>query len=192
MVGLTVDPEPAKPEVVAADQVGAAGSLEPDTGSNEPGAAEPSASSSSRRSKSIKAKAKAQASQGPRVKTVQEETIKIWDYGELRYNSNTQTFRAFCSCANHVQPCSKQRKLLSGPRPGQGRPVGYLVAWLRDQNKHPDKDSHVWSSVVATNFDVRAKARRDFSALPGAQWWLNKERAQTADEPHEEPLVVGD
>ena len=125
-----------------------------------------------------------------RIKTVQEETIQIWGYGELRYNSNTNTVRAFCSCAAHAQPCSKQRTLLGGKRQGQGRPLGYLVAWLRDQDNHTSKDEHVWLSGVHNNFDLRLKARQDFSALPGARAWLDKERARTAEEPHEEPSVV--
>ena len=127
-----------------------------------------------------------------RIKTVQEETIQVWSYGELRYNSNTNTIRAFCTCLAHSQPCSKQRSLVAGKRKGQGRPIGYLVAWLRDQDSHASKEEHVWMSGVHKNFDLRLKAREDFSALPGARAWLDKERARTAEEPHEEPLVVAD
>ena len=72
----------------------------------------------------------------------------------------------------------------------RGRPLGYLVAWLRDQDNHTSKDEHVWLSGVHNNFDLRLKARQDFSALPGARAWLDKERARTAEEPHEEPSVV--
>ena len=126
-----------------------------------------------------------------RVKTVKEDTIQIWDYGELRYNPNTHTFRAHCHHPKHMN-CSKQRTLRSGKRAGQGRPVGLLVAWLRDQANHDCHTSHSQYSAVAGKFDVRLKARQEFAALPNAAWWLSKERAKSADETHDEPTVVAD
>ena len=62
--------------------------------------------------------------------------LKRWDPqaadfhgGFFRQNDKDCSITAHCGF-HGAQSCRRNRKYLSGKRPGQGRPVGHLSAWL--------------------------------------------------------------
>ena len=103
--------------------------------------------------------------------------------GDLRFNQ-----RGFirCHCGIHGDMCRRQRQTTAG-RLGAGRPIGSLISWLRDANRHPDKRSHVLD--VPASHAERKSARDWFKQLPGATAFLAFERPKAATE-DEEPRHI--
>jgi hypothetical protein len=61
--------------------------------------------------------------------------------GTLVYNHNAGSLGAHCP---HHRPCRMNRALhANGSRQAPGRPVGQLIAWLRDAHNHASKALHV-------------------------------------------------
>ena len=133
----------------------------------------------------------APAEASSRVKTVREETFPVWRLGTIRYNPRSQTYTAFCSA--HGEGCKRNRTCKApssrSSRPGQGRPLGQLLAWLKDGKNFSDAEQHVHGSTAHLDYESRRAARIGFLALEGAAHFARHERAKEPGE-SDEPRVV--
>ena len=104
---------------------------------------------------------------------VSELVLAVGGDGFLRYNITGNYMRAQCPMHDD---CFRRRVLYAG-RLGQGRPIGSLVAWLKDAGSHSNKSSHVKAPLAP--LAARIAARTYFATLPDAQTFLAKERNMT-------------
>ena len=103
--------------------------------------------------------------------------------GDIRYNERG-FFR--CHCYGHGAACRRQRQAKSG-RHGAGRPLGHLLAWLREAGDHSSQQEHVAS--YAPSKEDRMSARTWFVSLAGSQEFLDLERPKQPGE-GDEPAYV--
>ena len=95
---------------------------------------------------------------------------------------------ATCKCGH--KKCRKQRTLL--PRKtasgslAQGRPIGYLVAWLQAGSRVGVTCGKDHKKAKVT-LEQRQQAREQFKLLADAQLLLDDEREQRPGEPEEPP-----
>ena len=64
-----------------------------------------------------------------RVQRRATAVLQFGDGSKIVYYANTQQFEATCCCDGHGL-CRKTRTSRPGRRSAQGRPLGFLVAWL--------------------------------------------------------------
>ena len=108
--------------------------------------------------------------------------------GRITYYKSKDSYQAVCSNPAHsncvmTKTCRASAALA---RYGQGRPLGFLAAWLNN-NQQPTKFNH-WQ--VAPNFQDRKLHRLQLAATDGGRLLLAKERQQREDsdiEPHDVP-----
>jgi len=111
---------------------------------------------------------------GPGVRCPEENQIDI-GHGTIRYMSHSKRYIAQCS---HGLACYKSRVSHEGPRKGQGRPLGYLSAWLL----YPilvgecslEEHLQVGVQVDDLDYEFRVDAREDLLAIKGAEEGLFK------------------
>ena len=184
---LTTRDEPARPaEAARPPATPSASAVQSSESMAAHGEAVPVTSSSSAPKKRA---APAPAAAG-RKKTVVEDMLQVRidgrNYGSIRYNPRFQTFTAHCEHKTHTDcgSCRKQRSALAGSKAkaGQGRPLGYLTAWLLAAEDFPDNSTHVHEFHGAP-LDHRIEARRKLMLLPGSEAFASYERAR---EPGEE------
>lgn len=104
--------------------------------------------------------------------------------GELHYYANTESMTAFCHLrdTDHAHDCRKS--MSANPvRRGSGRPIGYLVAWLRLANQHTNRSSHVHSCVPTLR--QRQEAREFFQTQKNWLPFASLERARKRGQPDE-------
>ena len=93
-----------------------------------------------------------------RKKTVVEEVLEFKADGQLvgtlHFNSRTRIMTAHCNFDGHGL-CRKQRVCTAGPKPGQGRPIGFLCAWLRDGCNWSSGHEHVHLSTKGLKHERR-------------------------------------
>ena len=119
--------------------------------------------------------------------------IKIPHLGRIVHVQEDNILIAFCGNPRH-DDCKLTRTLNAGENfssqnstvAGRGRPIGRLMAWLRQQFDHRAKSDHVHCKVTR---EMRLQGRADFASLPNAQAFLALERPLREDEP-EEPLAI--
>ena len=105
--------------------------------------------------------------------------------GRISYNLTKDEMIATCSDPRHNN-CRKWRSCRAGARPQQGRPVGFLAAWLYHHGRYPNAVDH--KKVNSYSRDERRAARTRVEALGApAAALLNCERRQRVDELHPEP-----
>ena len=108
-----------------------------------------------------------------KVRTGTEKKNHVPELGELAYYPKLQSISAFCTV--HSNDCRRSRTVRASDVKGwQGRPCGYLCAWLADALHHPDKESHK-SSFYPTKAE-RLEGRRLFNMAPGAEAFAQHER----------------
>lgn len=125
-------------------------------------------------------------------KDMNPDSISIPGFGEIRYFKKQQTMTAFCSAHSGASGLGRRRsRTTKGPaanatltRAGQGRPVGALVAWLKDVENH-----ETTSKCYVHPFKARQEACRYFATLPNSNAFLAHERAKAEDE-EDEPLRI--
>jgi hypothetical protein len=128
-----------------------------------------------------------------KARKTREVTEDIFEVpgGDLRYNVRTNTIVAHCKFEVHGD-CRKNRTC-SGGRVGglggQGRPIGFLMAWLQRQDQHECRQTHVHVPANLVTHADRVAGRHLFMTLPGAQEFSQHERAKRPDEP-DEPIVI--
>ena len=108
------------------------------------------------------------------------------DVGRVTAYRTTCVMVAECNLPGHGK-CHLTRKMLGGPRPGQGRPLGLLLAWLHDPSTH--FDSRAGQAWGRPSFEERMACRIAFAAAPGADAVLACEREPNPDE-GDEPLYI--
>ena len=104
--------------------------------------------------------------------------------GSIVWYAHSQDMTAFCSTPGHLE-CRKTRTARAGIRPGQGRPLGFLMAWLEKGHEHADQQAHVHRCRVT--HQERRDGRLLLMQQDGWQEIANKERPQRGDEREEEP-----
>lgn len=109
----------------------------------------------------------------------------VFDGHRVSFYGTRQEYYALCCHEGHGQLCRKARTSRASPdlprTLAQGRPLGYLAAWL-SAGAHSSI-----SSIVAVSRHDRLAARSRLAACPGAAEVMSYERPPRADEP-EEPL----
>ena len=96
--------------------------------------------------------------------------------GELKIKPGTNDVFATCFCANHWPKCVKTKTLNSSDRrPHQGRPVGFLAAWIRDGQSCDTASSH--NRACIPSLASRRAARQIVTAELNFQDFASKERA---------------
>ena len=96
--------------------------------------------------------------------------------GKLTLTAIGTRLELYATCPNKAHgSCILTRTLKSGPRRGQGRPVGFLCAWLRAACRGDCalKADHM---KYKPPFAERSEARHCLYALPGCEELLEKER----------------
>ena len=111
--------------------------------------------------------------------------FRVQQFVFLRYDTNLRILAAHCNCDHGV--CRMNRTVkpgtgaLVGRRAEQGRPLGYLLAWLLAPHKYPvefpDRGSHstlavpggVCSGHAAVSYEERCRLRAWAKTLPELQ-----------------------
>jgi len=117
------------------------------------------------------------------------------DGGLLAYFPASQNFVAMCLQDDHGNDnerasCRRVRTAVPGRARGQGRPIGFLLAWLADSS-HASRDSHV-AHRGRYPLAQRRELRQAFinrSSDPQIAGLLSRERPLRPGEP-EEPDVI--
>lgn len=104
--------------------------------------------------------------------------------GYLRYYPSSRRFAAHCEVPEHGT-CRRMKTANEGPAPAQGRPLGYLMAWLEDCN-YPSQQSHL-HSTHSLSLEARQRGREVLKGFASARMLFEVERPQRPGEP-EEPL----
>lgn len=103
--------------------------------------------------------------------------------GELRYYPASQRFAAHCENPLHGV-CRREKVATGGLRPAQGRPLGYLVAWLERADYQTHRDHLVCTKFIS--LAERQAARLKLEEAIGANSELfAMERPRRSGEPAE-------
>ena len=107
--------------------------------------------------------------------------------GVIAYYPDDCTFVATCMCGLHVEAgageCQHVRTARSGRAKAQGRPLGFLAAWLEDR-EHPTRGEHV--SMRSYSRAIRKAARIRLRAV--APELFARERPMEGGDDDEEPF----
>ncbi|CAE7782838.1 unnamed protein product [Symbiodinium sp. CCMP2592] len=117
--------------------------------------------------------------------------------GEIRYNTEQRNFVAVCKKPEHASSeeaeCKKTRTVNPTKRgfanPGQGRPLGLLVAWLRQASDCACSKDHKDGIVKVTKADRKAARQFFYENCAGARSIAEYERAKDDGE-SSEPEVI--
>lgn len=103
--------------------------------------------------------------------------------GEIRFYPMTQRFVAHCEHAGHGT-CRREKLSHHGRNAAQGRPLGYLAAWLLDC-EYPDHVQHLACTNILSQ-EARLEGREGLKGALGSDHELFlKERARRDGEPEE-------
>lgn len=107
--------------------------------------------------------------------------------GSIRYYPNSGRFSAFCECEAHsgAKVCRREKRIARTV--GDGRPLGFLMAWLAHGHEFEDKESHL---VAGAFFDwgTRKEHRDILRGLAGSAPFFEAELAPSDGQP-DEPLT---
>ena len=79
--------------------------------------------------------------------------------GSFRFRDDNNVLTAHC----RLHGCRKARTCTGGPRPGQGKPLGYLSAWLAGGNVMSKAQHASFNPSYAERQLARQKLRQDSS-----------------------------
>ena len=110
--------------------------------------------------------------------------------GKITYYAKGRRFVAHCTeTERHGKLCRKQKfAYRSASTPGQGRPLGYLMAWLENSNFDTHR-AHI-DETVYTPLEIRAAARQRLHDTPGSEVLFACEAVRLdgeSDEPIDHP-----
>ena len=113
--------------------------------------------------------------------------------GVLVYDIRQSILSAHCTLPEHADranPCRVRRTCMPGRNDGQGRPCGFLMAWLADAGRHADRASHGQAARRLNDADRAALSHERRSAgraelVAGASPALDFERPPRDGEPEE-------
>ena len=97
---------------------------------------------------------------------------------------------AVAECDRHGHKCHKQRTMRArkgGARTAHGRPIGYLLAWLRKGLDHCVLDAKQHKRRMRVTRAERRAARTDAKTNPALRVFLDSERDVRSDEEDSEP-----
>jgi hypothetical protein len=103
------------------------------------------------------------------------------------YGAQFQVATALCCNRDHGK-CVITRTMAAGRRPGQGRPLGFFMAWLAMGSECGTKEEH-WDRARWPSLTARQHGRQVIAAMdhPDAHGLLSAERAL---EPGEDPEPI--
>lgn len=117
-------------------------------------------------------------------------TAEVFFHGHrVAYYQGRQEFYAICSNERHGKLCRKARSARPSSdlirRSAQGRPLGYLAAWLLAPTRSPcvSADEHKW--LAPCNHQQRVAAREALKQCDGADVLFAYERPLRPGEPEE-------
>ncbi len=120
--------------------------------------------------------------------THSREVFPVPGLGELRYYPQHKHITAFCGkrTCEHAPDCRMQRTV--APKGGSsgrasGRPIGLLIAWLRQSNQYDHATGHKHSYRIS--LEDRQDARRFLESLPNWRDFARFERELADGEPSE-------
>lgn len=107
-------------------------------------------------------------------------------HGELRFWPGSRRFGAFCADPRHGR-CRREKVCFGGARStGQGRPLGYLMAWLMAHDVRTGRE-HMDAGLVIPLSD-RQVARAVLAAILGSNILFDRERPKRSAEEPDEPV----
>ena len=109
--------------------------------------------------------------------------------GDLVFYPQSKRVTAFCVNPAH-KDCRRSRSIEASDnawRPGQGRPIGHLMAWLRLGQAIDTREAHV--RFCHPSLADRRSGRREFNEIAGAAQFADCERRRREDE-EEEPTDI--
>ena len=118
------------------------------------------------------------------------EEFNVYPFGILRYLQNHRCIVAVCADPRHGD-CRKSRTVLARSnaktekQQGQGRPCGYLMAWLQDHARFQSKTAH--SNAFWGTRESRTEGRKFLYSKPAGKYFASRHerprRPDEADEP---------
>lgn len=106
--------------------------------------------------------------------------------GEIRYYARTRRFAAHCENAAHGN-CRREKVSTGRPGRGQGRPLGYLMAWLAEAFEHDTHAEHMDNCVIIS-LERRQRGREALRAIGGSEELFAGERqSDNEGEPEHHP-----
>ena len=122
------------------------------------------------------------------VRTHTERKVVVPGLGSIHYYPQTKAFSAFCMCSSHQPDCRRSRKSTKkDQRPGQGRPLGFLMGWLMKASRCSDRFQHV--KFCTPTLQERQEGRRRLLEVEGSEVLFQREREKLAGEPDEPPSI---
>ena len=108
--------------------------------------------------------------------------------GEIRYYDGIRRFAAWCGNPNHTNRCRREKVSYSGRGGGQGRPLGFLMAWLARGADHDTQEQHMMLDMMI-DYQSRLAGRQTLRDTPGSDALFAGERPAVdgEDEPIEHP-----
>ena len=103
--------------------------------------------------------------------------------GQIRYYVKTRRLVAHCHHAGHGH-CRKEKLAFEGARPGQGRPLGVIMAFLAAANDYEDHDIHL-AVFTVVSFEDRVAGRNLLKGVAGSEVLFQYERKQRPGEGEE-------
>ena len=116
--------------------------------------------------------------------------------GLIKYGEGTNTLSAHCLYQDETSDecchglCRMDRTANASriaAKSHQGRPLGFLIAWLLRSHRHATRKDHFYDREIP--HAERASARQWAKTQPAIEFFLDKERHVKRGEP-EEPLAV--
>lgn len=117
---------------------------------------------------------------------ISELSVDVAPFGSIRYNLSDNFFRAICHCEGH-EHCQRKRTAAAGRHPGQGRPLGALVAWLQSADKYPSRKEHI--EAPPAPLEDRREGREFFKYIDDEEELVCLERDKRDGEPDEPDSV---
>ena len=112
------------------------------------------------------------------ARVAEERFILAGGLGEIRYNVQSEFYRAHCPIHEN---CQRRRAANPSDRfLGQGRPLGLLTHWLQTASLYDSKQVHM--AAGAGNFSERSAAREALLAMPHAVEFSRHERRERPTE----------
>ena len=130
---------------------------------------------------------------------VAHRVFQVADLGSLRFDTHLRIMSAHCKCDRHGT-CRMNRTVRPGRRPEQGRPLGYLLAWMLAPHSRPvefpDRASHaelavcegIYKDNPSVSYAERCRLRAWAKSLPSLAPLFAEgleDGGAAAEEPHE-------
>ena len=126
---------------------------------------------------------------------------RVWDadiradgLAKMKYEESTFQITAHCNLPSHGRLCRLRRSVLPGKNLAQGRPGGFLLAWLKCAGEYPSQAAHQAMGQKAVvriqpnlSFDTRALCRAWSESQAAMKAALEELEMKKAEAENEEP-----